>query len=221
MTDICVKREAGWKYLLFAVGAFLGLALEAVHAFGWEPLVFGEKSFSKLIAAIDVARVTTCERLLTGLGITEIGTSTAKEIAKFFGNEWEIIMTADEESLSKIDGVGDVIAREFTKWFANDENKKKMNELLGVIEFSKASQDTGDAKLEGLTFVITGSLEGYKSRDDLKEIIERSGGKTASSVSARTDYLINNDSTSQSSKNKKAHELNVKIITEKEFEELI
>ena len=182
---------------------------------------FGEKSFNKLISAIEIAKTTTCDRLLTALGIPEVGTSTAKEIAKFFGHDWSKIKIAKEEDLSQIDGVGDVIAKEFSSWFRDESNIKKIDSLEKEIEFLKQASEPGSQKLDGLIFVITGSLEGYKSRDDLKELIEKCGGKTASSVSNRTDYLINNDSTSQSSKNKKAHDLGVKIITEKEFEELL
>ena len=182
---------------------------------------FGEKSFEKLISAIEIASETTCDRLLTALGIPEVGASTSKAISRFFGYDWDKIMNADKESLSQIDGVGEVIADFFTEWFKKDDNTNRINSLLEVVSFSQESRTDSGSKLEGKTFVITGSLEDYKSRDELKELIENNGGKTSSSVSAKTDYLINNESTSQTSKNKKAHELGVKIITEKEFEELL
>jgi len=155
-----------------------------------------------------------------GLGLPEIGVATAKEIARAFGYDWQRIMNADFDELSTVEGVGGTIAQGFVDWFANPQNRQLTENILAKIKFEQESAPASGGALEGLTFVITGSLENYENRDALKEKIEKLGGKTASSVSAKTDYLINNDDTSLSSKNKKAKELGVKIITEKAFEEL-
>ncbi|MDR1796341.1 MAG: NAD-dependent DNA ligase LigA [Clostridiales Family XIII bacterium] len=189
---------------------------------------FGERSFENLTAAIEAARTVTCARLLTALGIPEVGASTAKEIARAFGYDWNNIAGAGVDALSAVDGVGPVIAQRFTWWFGDPGNKAAVADLLAEVRFrdEKAAAAAQAAAAQGSpvagkTFVITGSLTGYENRDALKEKIESLGGKTASAVSAKTDYLINNDATSGSSKNKKAKELGIKIITEAEFEALL
>jgi DNA ligase (NAD+) len=193
---------------------------------------FGERSFEKLIAAIDATRTTTRERLLTALGVPEVGVSTAKAIVRAFDYDWNAMQNADEASLANVDGVGQIIAKLYTQWFADEKNRATVSALLKEIAFADVQrpasagagtdgEGSADADpIAGKTFVITGSLEGYKSRDDLKEKIELLGGKTAGSVSKNTDFLINNDATSQSSKNKKARELGVAVITEAAFEEM-
>jgi DNA ligase (NAD+) len=182
---------------------------------------FGERSFARLTDAIDAAREVTCARLLTSLGIPEVGTSTAKEIARAFGYNWNNIAAADEDALSAVDGVGAVIAEMFTEWFANPKNRKIVEDLLQELRFADEAPPAAGGALEGKTFVITGSLERYGNRDELKAKIESLGGKTATSVSAKTNFLINNDAASPSSKNKKARELGVAVITEQEFEEMV
>ena len=106
-------------------------------------------------------------------------------------------------------------------YFADEDNMAMLNRLLEVIEFEEIDENTEEMNLEGKVFVITGSLNHFENRNALKAEIEKRGGKVTGSVSSKTDYLINNDSQSTSSKNKKAHELGVAIITEDEFIEMI
>ena len=180
---------------------------------------FGEKSFEKLTAAIDKARETTADRLLTALGVPEVGSATAKAIAGAFENDWARMAGAGIEELSEIEGVGPVIAGLYTDWFLEEKNRAAADAVVSEISFAekiKGSKRPFDNK----TFVITGSLESYKSRDLLAARIESLGGKVSGSVSAKTDYLINNDALSSSTKNKTALSLGVKIITEADFEAL-
>jgi DNA ligase (NAD+) len=182
---------------------------------------FGKRSFDNLIAAIDKARVTTAVRLLNSLGVPQIGLANAKLICRAFDNDWEKIRHASADELVEIKGVGEVMAQSYTEWFADAENSARVNALLAEIRFDEAETvPSGDA-LAGLTFVITGALEQYANRDELKAVIEAQGGKATGSVSDKTDYLINNDAKSGSSKNKKAKELGVKIITEAEFRDML
>jgi len=180
---------------------------------------FGEKSFEKLTAAIDKARETTADRLLTALGLPEVGTATAKAIARAFENDWARITGAGREDLSEIEGVGPVIAGLYTAWFSEDKNSAAANAVYSEVTLAGSVNDVSD-RFSGRTFVITGSLDNYKSRDLLAARIESLGGKVSGNVSAKTDYLINNDSFSSSTKNKTALSLGVKIITEAEFEAL-
>lgn len=185
---------------------------------------FGEKSYKKLMAAIEKARDTTADRLLSALGLPEIGSATAKAIARSFGNDWNRITDAGEESLSEIDGVGPVIAARYTHWFENPENRAMAEAVFSEVRLDgEAPASSGGAEASpvfGKTFVITGSLTGYKSRELLAEKIEALGGRVSGSVSKKTAYLINNDSSSGSAKNKTARSLGVEIITETEFEVL-
>ena len=180
---------------------------------------FGEKSFEKLKAAIDKARETTADRLLTALGLPEVGAATAKAIARAFKNDWARISDADKEALSEIEGVGPVIAGLYTAWFSEEKNRETAYAVYSEVILA-GSENIGEDRFSGLTFVITGSLDNYKSRDLLAARIESLGGKVTGSVSAKTDYLINNDAHSSSTKNKTALSLGVKIITEAEFEAL-
>jgi len=180
---------------------------------------FGEKSFDNLVLAVEAGRKTTADRLLTALGVPEVGTATAKAISKSFGNDWARIAGASAEELSEIEGVGPVIARLYTEWFANPKNRAASDAVFSEVDIDGSEKIT-ESTLTGKTFVITGSLEGYKSRDLLAARIESLGGKVSSSVSARTDFLINNDAASQSTKNKTARDLGVAVITETEFEAL-
>lgn len=181
---------------------------------------FGEKSFEKMINAVEAASKTTISRLILALGIPNIGEANAKNIAKHFKGDLACIMQAGEEEFSEIDGVGKIMAEGIYKFFRKSENIKMIEELLKVLEFEEVYQNT-DAKFEGKTFVITGSLEKFENRAALKEVIELSGGKVSGSVSNNTDYLINNDAKSNSSKNKKAKEIGISIISEDEFLEMI
>jgi len=181
---------------------------------------FGEKSFDNLADAIENGRETTADRLLTALGVPEVGSATAKAIARAFDSDWSRVAGAGSEELSEIEGVGPVIARLYTEWFANPKNRNEAEAVFSEVSIARDVKTAGGA-LSGKNFVITGSLEGYKSRDLLKDKIESLGGKVSSSVSAKTDYLINNDAASSSTKNKTARSLGVTIITEEEFEAII
>ena len=177
---------------------------------------FGEKSFANLVASIEKAKHTTPARLLYGLGIPGIGVSTANLISRECRNSWEKLMNLNEEELLEIDQIGEVIAHDYVSFFANPVKHEIVTEILNYIDLDESFQMTG-SKLDGKIFVITGSLEHYASRKDLKEEIEREGGKVAGSVSAKTSYLITNDTESGSSKNKAARELGIPIITEFEI----
>lgn len=181
---------------------------------------FGEKSFDNLLEAADKARRTTPQRLLYALGIPNIGVANARMIAAACRNKWQEIQNLTFEQLTGIDGIGDVMARAYVDYFENPENVKKVEQLLEVLELDESFEEAG-GRLQGKTFVITGSLNHFDNRDACKAEILRLGGKTAGSVSSRTSYLINNDINSNSSKNKKAKELNVPIITEEQFLEMI
>lgn len=177
---------------------------------------FGEKSYENLTASIDKARTTTAERLLYSIGIPNIGVATAKLITKAFDADMEKIRHATVEELTEINGIGDVMARGYVDYFAKEENQQQMDHILAEIQLEKA-ENTTEATLEGKTFVVTGSVFQFKNRNELKAYIEERGGKVAGSVSKNTDYLINNDNMSSSSKNKTAKELGIPIITEEEF----
>ena len=174
---------------------------------------FGEKSFDNLMDALYKAKNTTPERLLYGLGIPGIGVANAKLIAKACGRNWKAMESLTEEKLIEIDGIGNVMAEAYVKFFNDENNLKIVRDLLEVLVLDETQEETGSA-LEGMTFVITGSLNTFANRDALKAEIEKEGGKVAGSVSKKTSYLINNDVTSTSGKNKKARELDIPIIDE-------
>lgn len=179
---------------------------------------FGEKSFHNLMESIEKSRQTTLPKLLYSLGIANIGLAGAKLICKHFQNDCHAILEADVEQLSSINGIGQVIATTFCEYFAQEENLQKFWELYGELHIEKESQDTEKTQiLEGLTFVVTGSLEHFSNRSELKELIESLGGKVTGSVTSKTHGLINNDRMSASSKNKTAKSLGVEILTEDEF----
>lgn len=178
---------------------------------------FGEKSYQKLTGSIDAARNTTLPRVIYGLGIANIGVANAKMLCRYFDYDLEKMKQADEESLSNIEGVGDVIASAFTDYMRNSENLAKIDRLMQELSIQIPKVEEGSQTLEGMTFVITGSLNHYGSRNELKDQIEQKGGKVTGSVTGKTTCLINNDNTSTSAKNKKAKELQVPILTEDEF----
>ena len=181
---------------------------------------FGEKSYNNIIDAVNKSRDTECYRVINSLGILGIGTANAKILAKHFEDDIEELRSADEETLTSIDEIGPVLAKSIRDYFLDKKNVKIVDDLLKEINIKKIKK-TGNLKLDGMTFVITGSLENYANRDELIKVIEDNGGKTASSVSKNTNYLINNDINSNSSKNKKAKELNIPIISENDFSKLI
>ncbi len=177
---------------------------------------FGEKSYSNLIESVNSASKTTLPRFLFGLGIPGIGVANAKVLAKAFDNDIEKIRKASAEELSEVEGIGDIMAADITKYFADEENNRKIDSVIADLEF-EIPVNTSAQNLSGLTFVITGSLERFENRNALKAEIENRGGKVAGSVSAKTTALINNDAASASSKNKTAKSLGVTIITEEDF----
>ena len=181
---------------------------------------FGDKSFENLLAAAEKASHTTPDRLLYALGIPNIGVANARMIARECRNSWSRIAGLTEEELSGIEGIGDIMAKAYVEFFAKPDNIEKVEDLLSVLTIDESFEEAADT-LAGKTFVITGSLEHFENRDAAKARIEELGGKTAGSVSSKTEYLINNDINSGSGKNKKAKELGVPIITEEEFLEMI
>lgn len=180
---------------------------------------FGEKSYDNLIASIEGARNTTLPRLIYALGIANIGVAMAKVVCKHFDYDLEAMRNASEEEVSQIEGVGDVIAGTFCSYFRDTLKVQALDELLAELHLEKPEAGADADKLKGKTFVVTGSVNHFNGRSELKEIIENMGGKVAGSVSAKTECLINNDTASTSSKNKKAKELNIPILSEEDFME--
>lgn len=178
---------------------------------------FGEKSYENAHNAIEKARKTNAVRVLYGMGVPNIGIATAKLICKHFGNDMDRIRNASYDELVAIDGIGDVIAREYAEYFKRKEVNDVLDDLLNEVELEKQQESNTELKFEGMTFVVTGSVEKFRNRNELKAYIEERGGKVAGSVSSKTDYLINNDVTSESTKNKEARKLNIRIISEDEF----
>lgn len=179
----------------------------------------GEKSFNKLVASINRARKTSTVRLLYSLGIPNIGLSNAKLICKSFKYDWKAVENAEIQQLVQIGGIGDIMAESYVKFFGNEKNKIIIKDLLKEIEFETVALNETELVFDNINFVITGSVNQFKNRDALKEVIEERGGKVTGSVTSKTNYLINNDNLSGSSKNKKAKELGISIITEEQFVE--
>ena len=179
---------------------------------------FGEKSAAKLIDAIDKSRETELYRVLGGIGIPGIGDATARDLADAFRQDLDAVMAADEETLSRIEGIGDVLAGEIVRFFRQEDNRRMIEDLRQYLTIAKPETSSAEAKpLTGETYVITGSLEHFENRDALKDLLIRLGAKVGSSVSKQTTYLINNDINSNSSKNKKAKELGIPILSEEEL----
>ena len=183
---------------------------------------FGRKSYDNLMIAIDKSRTVPVFKLIYSLGILNIGVANAKMICRHFGNDLDKIINATMEELMSIEGVGEVIARSYTDYFSDVDNKDKLANLLAEIIVEKPEEVAvlEDSAIIGKTFVITGSVNHFENRNQVKEVIESMGGKVTGSVTAKTDYLINNDNMSTSSKNKKAKELGIPVITEEEFMEM-
>lgn len=177
---------------------------------------FGPTSYENIIASVEKSRNTNLARVLYAIGVPNIGVSNAKVICREYDFDPDKVINATLEDLSTIDGVGDVMARAFREYMDNEEKRSALEHVLKEVVLEKVEIDTSNEAVAGKTFVITGSLNNFGNRNDLKNIIENMGGKVAGSVSAKTDYLINNDTMSNSSKNKKAKELNIPIISEDE-----
>ncbi len=178
---------------------------------------FGVRSFQNLMDSIEKARTTTLPRLLYGLGIAGIGAANAKLICRYFDYDLERMRAADKETLSEIEGIGEVLADAFAEYMADGDNRRRLETLLQKLTLVIPQADTSGQPMVGMNFVITGSLEHYENRNELKDIIEQRGGKVTGSVSKNTTCLINNDIHSNSSKNKKAKELGIPILSEEDF----
>jgi len=178
---------------------------------------FGEKSYQNLIQSINNARNTTLPRLIYGLGIANIGVANAKMLCKHFDYDLERMQKADVETLSAIEGIGEVIANAYVDYMQDKDNLQKIARLGQELQIEVPKVDADSQTLSGMNFVITGSLNHFGSRNELKDLIEQKGGKVTGSVTGKTTCLINNDIASTSSKNKKAKELQVPILTEEDF----
>lgn len=177
---------------------------------------FGEKSYENLIASLENAKHTTLPRVLYSLGIANIGLANAKVICREFGYDVEKLIHASAEEINAIEGIGPVIAKAFTDYFSNEGNLKKFHHLMSHLELEEVKKEENQT-FAGKQFVITGSVVHFANRSQLKEFIEQRGGKVTGSVTSKTDYLINNDTASNSSKNKKAKELGIPILSEEDF----
>lgn len=178
---------------------------------------FGEKSYRNLQESLEQARNTTLPRLIYGLGIENIGVANAKILCRHFQFDLSRLRSATQEELAEIDGIGEVIALSVRAFFDNQKNAEQLDHLLAQLNIAVEVIEEGAQTLAGMNFVITGSLVHYENRNLLKEEIEKKGGKVTGSVTGKTTCLINNDTTSQSSKNKKAKELGVRIVSEEDF----
>lgn len=178
---------------------------------------FGEKSYEKMIDSIEASRNTTLPRVLYALGIPGIGIANAKVICRHFEYNPEYIINADADELSEVEGIGEILAKSIVDYFSLEKNKKLFCDILKELSLEEVKVDRSNDMVNGRSFVITGSLNTYANRDELKAKIESLGGKVTGSVSAKCECLINNDVDSTSSKNKKAKELGVRIISEEDF----
>ena len=178
---------------------------------------FGEKSYENLMAAVKKASHTNLVRVVYGIGVAGIGLANAKMLCRSFDYDFEQMRHATEEELTAVDGIGAVLADAWIAYFASEKNAKLVDDLLAELTIEKVSENTEAAVFAGMTFVITGTVEHFANRKELQAVIEARGGKATGSVTAKTTYLINNDVTSNSSKNKKAKELGIPIISEQDF----
>ena len=177
----------------------------------------GEKSYTNLIEAVEKSKNCTLPALVYSLGILNIGLANAKLLCREFAYDADAIMDADKDTLMNIQGFGEVIADTFTAYFSKEENRTLFKELLSILNIEKPEIVENASAIQGKTFVITGSLNSFENRNALKDFIEARGGKVTGSVTSKTDYLINNDNLSGSTKNKMAAKLGIPVITEEEF----
>ena len=182
---------------------------------------FGEKSYVNLQKSVEKARTTTLPKLIYGLGIANIGLANAKVICKEFHYDIEKMIHLTEDDLNAISGIGPVIAKAYVEYFSNEKHVEELRKLLEELDIPAEEVNTQAQIFENMNFVITGSVEHFANRNEVKAVIESKGGKVTGSVTSKTNYLINNDATFTSSKNKKAKELGVPIITEAEFLEML
>ena len=182
---------------------------------------FGEKSYVNLQKSVEKARTTTLPKLIYGLGIANIGLANAKVICKEFKYDIEKMISLAEDDLNAIPGIGPVIAKAYVDYFADEKHVASLQELLKELVIPEEVENTEAQIFENKVFVITGSVEHFANRNEVKAVIESKGGKVTGSVTSKTNYLINNDVNSTSSKNKKAKELGIPIITEEDFLEML
>ena len=182
---------------------------------------FGEKSYVNLQKSVEKARTTTLPKLIYGLGIANIGLANAKVICKEFKYDIEKMIYLTEDELNAIPGIGPVIAKAYVDYFADEKHVTSLQELLKELVIPEEVENTEAQIFENKVFVITGSVEHFANRNEVKAVIESKGGKVTGSVTSKTNYLINNDVNSTSSKNKKAKELGIPIITEEDFLEML
>lgn len=182
---------------------------------------FGEKSYENLMESIEKAKDTTLAKFIYGLGISGIGSANAKMICKAFHDDYDLLKSATMEELSDVEGIGEVLAEGICTFFDDEKKKESADNLLKELRIARTEVNAEEQKFTGKTFVITGSVEHFANRNEVKEMIESKGGKVSGSVSSKTDYLINNDITSTSGKNKKAKELGIPIISEEMFLEML
>lgn len=182
---------------------------------------FGEKSYENLMDGIRKAADTTLPRLLYGLGIPNVGVANAKMLCKAFQYDLDQIRRADVETLAAIDGIGGVIGGAIAGYFAAEKNAAMLDRLLTKLTIEMPEPEASEQIFAGMNFVVTGSVHHYANRNELKAVIEERGGKVTGSVTSKTSYLINNDTASASSKNKKAKELGIPILSEDEFIEML
>ena len=182
---------------------------------------FGQKSYDNLISSIKTASHTTLPSLIYGLGIAGIGLANAKMLCRHFNYDLEKMRTCDGEELTAVDGIGGVLAQAWVDYFASAKNNEVLDHLLGELHIEKEQAEENGTAFAGMTFVITGSVEHFANRKELQALIESKGGKATGSVTSKTTYLINNDTQSSSSKNKKAKELGIPILSEEDFLKLL
>lgn len=178
---------------------------------------FGEKSFDNLMNSLERAKKTELPRVIYSLGIPNVGLANAKMICREFHYDVEKLRHLTEEELSAVDGIGPVIAKSYVDYFAKEGRQEQVDRLLSHLQIEREQEQTEGQSLEGLQFVITGSVQHFANRNAVKAEIEKRGGKVTGSVTSKTSYLINNDTASSSSKNRKARELGIPVISEKEF----
>ena len=180
---------------------------------------FGQKSYDNLMESLERAKETTLPRVIYSLGIANIGLANAKVICRHFDNDLDRIRHASLEEVSDIDTIGPVIAGNLVAYFKDEDNNRRLDHLMSFLHIQEDSPKQ-EQIFEGMNFVITGSLVHFENRSEAKELIESLGGKVTGSVTKKTNYLINNDIQSNSSKNKKARELGIPILSEEDFRKL-
>jgi len=182
---------------------------------------FGQRSYDNLIQAVAASSNTTLVRLVYGMGVAGIGLAHARMLCRHFKYDFAAMRTADSESLTEVDGIGQVLADAWCGYFGDPKNQGIVDRLLAELTIEPVEEEEASGEFAGMTFVITGSVEHFKNRKELQSLIESKGGKATGSVTARTTYLINNNANSASSKNKKARELGIPILSEEDFLKLL